>query len=79
MYSVDDKIKFNKKHSSFFGYGYILGAKTYRDYPRHDKERSAKIKKGIDQISADAKKGDKFSQGFMCAFRDCANERKKNY
>lgn len=76
MFSVDDKIKFNKKRGSLFGGGYILGVKQYRSYALKDRKQKQVAKKAMDEFSRLAKNGDLFYKGYMCGVRDAANERK---
>ena len=76
MFSIDDKIKFNKKRGSLFGSGYILGVKQYRKYALKDRKQKQVVKKAIDEFSKMARNGYEFAKGIMCGIRDAANERK---
>ncbi len=76
MALLEDKIKFNQKRGTQFSVGYILGVKQYRSYPQKDRKSKQTAKKAINEFSRQAKKGDEFAKGIMCAMRDCANERK---
>lgn len=78
-YSVDDKVKFNQAKKTPFSFGYRWGVKAYRAYPTADKEERKRILAEIDDYSKQAKKkspSGECAKGFMCAVRDCANERK---
>ncbi len=78
-YSVDDKVKFNQAKNTPFSFGYRWGVKAYRAYPTADKEGKKRILAEIDDYSKQAKKktpSGECAKGFMCAVRDCANERK---
>lgn len=79
-YSVEEKRKYhaNGRPKGEFSQGYLIGVVTYRSYgkkgsPVHKQAR----KKYIDNVNAQAKAGDLYSKGIMCAYRDCANERKE--
>lgn len=74
--SLDDKIKFNQRRGTQFSVGYITGVKVYRGYSLKDRQGKQKTKKAIDEFSRQARNGDEFAKGIMCAIRDCANERK---
>ena len=76
MFSVDDKIRFNKKRVTQFSAGYIFGVKKYREYSLKDRKGRQTTKKAFDEFSRMAKSGDEFSKGIMCGIRDAANERK---
>ena len=74
--TVDEKLKYNQGNKSPFSTGYVLAVKLYRDYPKSDAETKKNVKEIIDVSKDLAKKGDEMSKGFMCGFRDAANERK---
>ena len=76
MFSVDDKIKFNRKRGSLFGSGYIFGVKQYRGYALKDRKQKQIAKKAMDEFFKMARNGDEFAKGIMCGVRDAANERK---
>lgn len=78
-YSVDEKVKFNSERKTPFGYGYCWGVRAYRKYPKADKDERRRILAEIDDYKREAQKktrSGECAKGFMCAVRDCANERK---
>ena len=81
MKSVDEKYNYNKVNKSPFSFGYIFGVKAYRSYPTVNATQKKKIKADIDYnrkiATGDSSRGSvQYAKGFMCAIRDCANERK---
>ena len=74
--TVQEKYDYNSTRKSPFSTGYTLGVMLYRDYPRMDKEGKKMISEIIDTTKSLARSGDELGKGFMCAVRDCANERK---
>lgn len=74
--TVQEKYDYNNARNSPFSTGYTLGVMLYRDYPRMDKEGKKMISEIIDTNKSLARSGDELGKGFMCAVRDCANERK---
>lgn len=84
-YTVDEKLKYNRKQHTPFSIGYRIGVMTYRVYPKSSKERKCEIMGDIDDNKRIAQSGNpvhgsvKYAKGFMCGVRDAANERKSNY
>ena len=76
MKTVAEKVAYNQRRGTQFSAGYITGVKVYRGYPLKDKKGKQTVKNAIDEFSRQAKGGDIFAKGIMCAIRDCANERK---
>ncbi len=74
--TVQEKYDYNNARKSPFSTGYTLGVMLYRDYTRMDKEGKKMISEIIDTNKSLARSGDELGKGFMCAIRDCANERK---
>lgn len=74
--SVKEKLEFNQNKKTDFAFGYRLGVALYRDYPKYDKKGKAEAKRTIDSFNLLARSGDEISKGVMCAYRDCAQERK---
>lgn len=78
-YSVDEKLKFNQSKKTPFGYGYWWGVKAYRSYLKADAQEKKRILAEIDSYRKQAQKkspSGECAKGYMCAVRDCANERK---
>lgn len=81
MKSVDEKLRYNNEVKSAFSWGYIFGVKAYRSYSTLNAEQKNMVKADIDYNKKIAKgdssrQGVQYAKGFMCAIRDCANERK---
>ncbi len=81
MKSVEEKLRYNKEVKSPFSFGYIFGVKAYRSYPTVNATQKKKIKADIDDnrkiATGDSSRGSvQYAKGFMCAIRDCVNERK---
>lgn len=74
--TVDEKYKYNQERKGGFSTGYCLGVNLYRGYIKSDGETKAITKEIITTSKELAKKGDDLGKGFMCAVRDCAEERK---
>ena len=74
--TVQEKYDYNDRLDTPFSTGYTLGVILYRDYTRMDKEGKKMISEIIDTNKSLARSGDELGKGFMCAVRDCANERK---
>lgn len=78
-YSVDEKVKYNAKRKTPFGYGYSWGVKAYRNYPKASAEEKKRILAEIAAYKEEAKKKNRSGEcakGYMCGVRDAANERK---
>ena len=81
MKSVDEKLKYNKEQHTAFSFGYTFGVKAYRSYSTVNATQKKLIKADIDDnrriAKGDSSRGSvQYAKGFMCAIRDCANERK---
>ena len=74
--TVDEKYKYNQSRKDTFSTGYCTGVNLYRIYTKSDGESKAMIKEIISSQKELAQKGDDLGKGFMCAVRDCAEERK---
>lgn len=74
--SFEEKKRYNKQIETAFSYGYRMGADFYADYLKQNEKGKRSIKQLQDDMHRDAKKGDSFAKGFMCATRDAANDRK---
>ncbi len=74
MRTVKEKFDYNSRQKTEFSQGYCAAVILYGESrtPQERKKHNAII----DDMKADAQAGDKFSKGYMCAIRDCANERK---
>lgn len=75
-WSFKDKLEYNRKQDTNFSFGYSMGANIYNDYVKLGEKNRADVKKLVDGFKELARGGDEFSKGFMCAYRDAANERK---
>ncbi len=76
-YTVDEKVRYNRKRKTAFSSAYCLGVSVYRDYPAADAKTKAVIRQMIDTNKQIARTGDASAKGFMCGIRDAANERKR--
>ena len=80
MRTVDEKVRYNREQRTPFSYGYTWGAKAYLRYPLADKAERKRILAEIDDYKEQALHGKgkarECAKGYMCAVRDCANERK---
>lgn len=76
--SVQEKYEYNKRNrGNAFSNGYIAGVETYREYGSATDGYRKSIKElNQSQATAAKEKRDKWAIGYMCAIRDCANERK---
>lgn len=76
--TVDEKYEYNKRNrGNQFSAGYINGVEAYRDYGNAMDGYRKHIKELNKSVAESAKtKRDPWSIGYMCALRDCANERK---
>ena len=78
--TVDEKLKYNREQKTPFSYGYVWGVQAYRRYPKANAKERKRILEEIDNYKQLAKNGGTQSRqcgkGFMCAVRDCAEERK---
>lgn len=75
--TVDEKYEYNKNRNTPFSNGYTFGVTMYRHYLKAAPEHKADIKALIASSSKDARSGDQWSKGVMCAVRDAADERKR--
>jgi hypothetical protein len=75
-HTVNDKYNYNKQQKTAFSYGYRFGVEAYRSYPKANAAKRKEILADIDYSKQNAAKGKQYDKGFMCAIRDCANERK---
>jgi hypothetical protein len=76
-HTVNDKYNYSKQLKTPFSYGYRFGVQAYRSYPKANAAERKKILSDIDYAKTNATKGKEYDKGFMCAIRDCANERKR--
>lgn len=74
--TLNDKYKYNSKRKTNFAFGYCLGVRIYKDYPKDTAKGKLETKRLIDDFKTFAREGDEISKGIMCGIRDCANERK---
>ncbi len=77
MQTLKEKVRFNKGRGTQFSAGYLMGVKSYLNYPKKDLKSKRAAKKALDKFSEQARSGDEFAKGIMCGTRDAANERKK--
>ena len=75
MKTVDEKYNYNLTQKSGFSNGYCLAVRMYRGYNSGTPADKKRVKAFIDDMKQGAKKHG-YCKGFMCAIRDCANERK---
>lgn len=75
-YTVDEKVKYNRKRNTDFGTGYVFGVNIYRDYSKVSAKDKATIKELISSARENARNGEQWDKGIMCGVRDAANERK---
>ena len=76
--TVQEKYDYNKRNKvNKFSNGYVNGVEAYRDYATA-MEHTRKDIKALNKSMAEAAKTkrDPWAIGYMCALRDCANERK---
>lgn len=79
MWSLSDKKKYHGRGfpKGKFSHGYIVGVQIYQSYGKGGASvNKRKRRELVDGIKTQAVKGDPYSKGFMCGFRDAANERK---
>ena len=77
-YSVDEKVKYNAKRKTPFGYGYIWGVRAYRKYVEAEETKKRTLAE-IADYKQEAKKKNKSGEcakGYLCGVRDAAKERK---
>lgn len=74
--TLKDKLKYNSKRNTDFAFGYRLGVRMYKDYPKDTAKGKLETKRLIDGFKTLARGGDETSKGVMCGIRDAANERK---
>lgn len=80
--TVDEKLNYNRTQKTSFAYGYRMGVRAYKSYPKASKKRKSEMLSDIDYNKQLASHGDKtrqsvqYAKGFMCGMRDCAAERK---
>lgn len=74
--TVQEKYEYNKTRAGLFSSGYCFGVTLYCDYLKSDEEMRCITKDFYATASENAKDGEEFSKGVMCAVRDCAAERK---
>lgn len=79
MKTVKEKYEYNKKINTSFARGYLQGVEMYKNYNKKSVEHKKQDKEFIDIVKQSANLGVQNSKGIMCAFRDCANERKETH
>lgn len=75
--TVDEKYEYNRKKNTPFSSGYTFGVTMYRLYSKAAAADKDNIKALIASSSENARSGDQWCKGVMCAVRDAANERKR--
>ncbi|MGN0823579.1 MAG: hypothetical protein ACI4MB_00765 [Candidatus Coproplasma sp.] len=76
MKSLVEKYNYNSKLDTGFSHGYCTGVRYYRNHGNCSTAEKQKRNAFIDDMKVAALKGHSYAKGFMCAIRDCANERK---
>ena len=76
--TVQEKYDYNKcRRGNKFSDGYVNGVEAYTDYDSATDGYRKSIKELNKSVAEAARtKRDQWSIGYMCALRDCANERK---
>lgn len=78
--TVDEKVKYNYGQKTPFSWGYLWGVRAYRRYPKANAAEKKRLLAEMDDYRNTAVNGKGKSRecgkGYMCALRDCANERK---
>ena len=72
--SLSEKVLYNQTQNTDFSRGYIKGVKFYQSYGKSGISLKSR-KAWVDSMRATAKEV-KYAKGFMCGFRDAADERK---
>lgn len=78
--TVNEKEQYNREKKTAFSYGYVWGVQAYRKYPKANKAEQKRLLAQIDDYKETALHGKgkarECAKGYMCAVRDCAEERK---
>ncbi len=76
MKTLEEKLKYNSLKHTDFSFGYKLGVQIYKDYPKLKEKGKRELVKLVDGYRELARDGNEISKGFMCGYRDAANDRK---
>lgn len=77
-YTVDEKKRYHENGypKGEFSRGYCAGVSDYSGYVKYSVKDKRLLKSFADTMHSLAKLNDPRGKGYLCALRDCANERK---